>query len=691
VSPRPLALLRHPRAHTLLALAAVAGVGLGFWLGALGRTRGHAPVPLDDVYIHFAFARAAAEGHPFQWIAGQGYSSGGTSLTWPLLLAPFHALGLRGERLFVAAAALSLVCLLDLARSLRALVGDAPWPVVLATALGPVAVPLAAWTLYSGMEVALLSALSARLVLAVRRLGSLEAGRRAAAQRALGLLAALVVATRPEALALAVPAALAGAARARTTSAPRSLARMLGPTLALLVALALVNQRLTGEAQAAGAVRKLLLSDPYATTTKTAVEITKNFVVLESQGVELALGGRPFAALVVGLGLYAALSRRSRGLALPALSGALGVLALSTLNATARFQNLRYVAPVLTLLVLAALLGAAELARRGRAHAALASALAALVVLAPARLYPTQLALYAEASRNIAEQQVEVAARVRALAPRRVMVNDAGAIPYLSGARALDGLGLGGLYGLPFARASVHGEGAVLELIERLPPDERPDLLALYPGWWPGLTSSFGEPLDEVRITGNVICGADTKVLYRPDWSALGGATEPAPLDDAEVLDELDVADLVSERAHGYEMAKGKAGGGSGFVTFAVHERRERPSRAGDGRARVFDGGREHAARGDGAVERFRVRGRFEKGPVTVVLRTDGPAESVSIGVEKPDGRLWDTALVEDSWPSRRGFRTVLARHRSLEPGDRLVVFAPSGLRSFHYWVVRAR
>lgn len=681
----PLALLRHPRAHTLSTWAAIVGVGLAFWLGALGRTGGHAPVPLDDVYIHFAFARSAAAGHPFEWIAGQGYSSGGTSLTWPLLLAPFHALGLRGERLFVAAAALTLVCLVDLARSLRALVGDAPWPVVLATALAPVAVPLAAWTLYSGMEVALLAALSGRLVLAVKRLGVVEAGRRAGAQRALGLLAALVVATRPEALALAVPAALAGAARARTTPAPRSLARMLGPTLALLVAQALVNLRFTGEAQAAGAVRKLLLSDPYASTTKTAVEITKNLVVLESQGVELALGGRPVAALVLALGLYAATTRRSRGLALTALGGAAGVLALTALNATARFQNLRYVAPVLSLLVLAALLGAAELARRGRVWAVLASALVAVITLAPARLYPTQLALFAEASRNVAEQQVEVARRVRALGPRRVMVNDAGAIPYLSGARALDGLGLGGLYGLPFARASVHGEGAVLELIERLPPHERPDLLALYPGWWPALTASFGEPIDEVRIAGNVICGADTKVLYRPDWSALGGPSERAPLDDAEVLDELDVADLVSERAHGYEMSRG------GFVTFAVHDRRERPSPEGDERARVFDGGREHAPRGDGAVERFRVVGRFEKGPVTVVLRTDGPTESVSIGIEKPDGRLWDTALVEDAWPSRRGFRTVLARHRSLEPGDRLVVFAPSGLRSFHYWLVRAR
>ncbi len=36
--------------------------------------------PLDDVFIHFDFARSIARGHPFEWSRGNGYSSGGTSL-----------------------------------------------------------------------------------------------------------------------------------------------------------------------------------------------------------------------------------------------------------------------------------------------------------------------------------------------------------------------------------------------------------------------------------------------------------------------------------------------------------------------------------------------------------------------------------------------------------------------------------
>src|SRR5204862_8344947 len=105
------------------AIALVGGVAAAFWLPALRRTHGLWPAPLDDVYIHFGFARSAALGHPFEWIPGNGYSSGGTSLTYPLVLAPGWLLGLRGDRLGVFAALVACAALLDLCRSLAALLG----------------------------------------------------------------------------------------------------------------------------------------------------------------------------------------------------------------------------------------------------------------------------------------------------------------------------------------------------------------------------------------------------------------------------------------------------------------------------------------------------------------------------------------------------------------------------------------
>src|SRR5688500_13014356 len=117
----PVADFRRPSAAwTALATAAVLGCGAAFWVPGW-RAAGGWPLPLDDVYSRFGFARSAALGHPLSWIPGNGYSSGGTSLTWPLLLAPAWLLGARGAGLAVAAAALTCVLLVDLCRSLRSL------------------------------------------------------------------------------------------------------------------------------------------------------------------------------------------------------------------------------------------------------------------------------------------------------------------------------------------------------------------------------------------------------------------------------------------------------------------------------------------------------------------------------------------------------------------------------------------
>src|SRR6266516_835546 len=56
---------------------------------------GHPAVPLDDAFIHFQYAKRLASGHFFSYVDGEGYSSGATSLLWPMLLAPLYLVGLR--------------------------------------------------------------------------------------------------------------------------------------------------------------------------------------------------------------------------------------------------------------------------------------------------------------------------------------------------------------------------------------------------------------------------------------------------------------------------------------------------------------------------------------------------------------------------------------------------------------------
>lgn len=659
--------------HRWLAAAALltAGAGATFWVPGFRRAGGF-PVPLDDVFIHFGFARAAALGHPFQWIPGNGYSSGGTSLTYPLALAPGWLLGFRGERLAVFAALLACACLVDLARSLRRLLAPAPPWLGWAVLPLPLAVPLLDWSLFSGMETALFAALLGRALVTTRAAELAPPEVRARAQLRAGVLAALLVATRPEAAPLALLLGLAAVHAAGSLRTLPSLARALGPAAALIAAQAAAQRALTGEWSAAGAVRKLLFSNPYTTPLEVAVEIIKNLAALRSQAFEAAFGGPRLAWIVPLLGLTAALDRRSRRLAVPLLAGALLAVALVACNVTARFQNFRYAAPSLLMLLVAAALGAASLARRGRIGALVAGAGLATATLAPAGAFPRQIDHFARASANIAGQQVEVAHRLAARdpRPRRVLVGDAGAIPYLSGLDAIDALGLGGFRGLPFARASVHGVPAVVELIERLPPGERPDVLALYPSWWVGLADVFGRRVDAVRITDNVICGADEKVLYDADWSAL------APPDDARAgaFDALDVADLVDERAHDYAFP----GPRGGWVVGAVLA-------LPDGRPR-FDAGRIVP---EGKSESFLIRAASH-GAARLALRTDGgPAGALRVSVERAGRPVAEREVPVPARPEGR-WHEVGAPIGDVRGGDRVRVFAVRGaFRDFHAWLLR--
>ncbi len=672
-------------ASTLWIFAAtlvVAGVAVAFWRAGFARTGGAFPVPLDDVYIHFGFARSAALGHPFEWIPGNGYSSGGTSLIYPLLLAPAWAVGFRGARLAYFAALLAVVCVVDLARSIRALLLGRPGARAWAASFAPllvVAVPLVDWSLFSGMETALFAAVLGRALLATERAGTIEAPGRARAQVIAGVWGALMIATRPESAPLALLLGLATAYGARSLGLIASLARSLGPPVAFLIGQAGVNLALTGEIGAAGAVRKLIGSNPYLTPLEVAGEVIKNVVALREAALTSALGGVWLSWIVPLLGVAAVIDRRTRRLALPLLLGAYAAILLVSLNSTARFQNLRYAVPTLLMLLAAAALGVGAIARRRWGWCwsrVVATAALAAAVIGPARWFPRQIDHFARSSGNIEEQQAEVARRLAAEVPRRyrVLVGDAGAIPYLSGLDAIDGLGLGGYKGMPFARASVHGIPAVVELIERLPREERPDVMALYPSWWKGLADVFGKRDFGVKILDNVICAADEKVVYSADWSSLGEAGEVR----SGAVDEIDVGDLVSERAHRYEVSAPRGGWVIGDVLAEGN---------GQGKKLRFDAGRIVP---EGRRDAFVVDARVARRDAVLIFRTNGGgAGKIRVEIERA-GRIHEAREVE--YPGRPADRwsEVRVGLDDVGGGDRVVVYAvSSAFVSFHVWLVR--
>lgn len=627
--------------------------GAAFWLPSVHAARGYFPAPLDDVYIHFDFARSLAEGHPFEWIPGNGYSSGETSPLYAVILAIGWLVGFRGRLVGVFGAMVAIAALAVLLRCVLRLTAPLPRWAAWAAAAVPFSLALVDWALFSGMEVAVFAGALGCALVALDRTRRRGGVTRESAQWRLGLWSAVLVLLRPEAVVLVFVFAIVAARGAGARSGLAATARAALPGALALAALLGANVLATGDAASAGARLKLLSSNPYLSDVDRARAFAENLLTFGVRviGAELPI----VVALLAALALVAA---RTRALGAACLAGATLWILLASWNGNSPYHNFRYYAPALLLVAIGASLGLAAIARvrRGRLPAA---ALAIAVVATSAPRFPAQMKHFARAVGNVRDQQLEVGARIAAATPRdaRVLLGDAGAIPFVSGRAAIDALGLGGFHGLPFARAAVNGEAATIELIERLDPRERPTHLALYPNWFGALTGRFGVEIDRVTIADNLICGGPTKGIYRADWSAL------AP-PDAAAGDEIDVADVVSESEHAYAAPLP-----FGRTTLDV-------LRDASG-ARRFDGGREIP---EGARESFVVR-RAPRGPARLRVRVDAAATAIV-------ARVGDRELPLSLETPRAGtWREAAATLEALHAGDVVTLIAARAYRDYHVWI----
>ncbi len=660
------------RSWQLFSIAIIVATAGWFFSASLAGHLRSWPVPLDDSYIYFAYARSLALGDGMSWTSGGGYSSGATSLLYPVLLAPgyalVHALG-TPHWMGAVAAVFAVAALYASSLALHDIVPQARWlaPMVL------LCCPLLDWSLFSGMETALLCAVIAHALRSVDRATRRPAHQRRGAQRSAGLWIGALLMCRPETLPLAFCLAIATVMHAGRLSTGRSLLRTLGPATAWILFMAAINLWLTGEIAAAGAIRKLVWYDPFIDHQIAVSRVLINLVVLIHQGILRALGGPLGCALVFGFALSATVVSRRRHLAAPLLLGAVGALVLVAQNETARYQNFRYIAPSLIMVLYAALLGMAPRRRFRRTAPSVLRLSAALRAIALPFVGEgkSQATHFGKASTNIADQHGEIARWLRSMnpLPRRVLVGDAGAIPFLGGIAAIDGLGLGGYRALPFARASRHGPAAVVELIERLPPKTRPDVMALYPSWWRGLADAFGSPVHRVRIEENVICASDEKIIYRADWRTLAPPPFPSPTGS---VNEVDVADLVSERIRHYQRPLNRG--------WLIADKRLEPGTT----TLRFDAGRIIAA---GSSESFIVSDHFPGGSARLRLRTDRGGGSVHIEVERT-GVVTESQKLVIPPPRPHHWSEPVVELSDVQPGDRIRIGAVDGdWRSHHLWL----
>lgn len=636
-------------------------------IGPILEKVGHPGAALDDAYIHFQYARAFAEGHPWRFQAGEPISTGATSFLWPFVLSPFYLVGFRGEAILWPAWAMSFAALGALAYETYALAkpltGRGP-------AIGAAAMVLSfggyAWGAASGMEVVPFAWL---ITCASRRAADWFEEDAARTKRNYIVLLALAVASplmRPEGAltSLALGIVLAVKPWKKRYWAVPFLPAALVPQMLLLL--------LTGHATSSTAQVKLLFGNPYYQLPDAAIANARVLVgqILDGQvwsAEFLPKGGGALACV----GLIAIVWRGTTTDKVARASLAL-LLALSIFvpctYATFLWNRLRYLWPFAAgwFIGLACLArAAADVVQRIDRRLAPVAAIGISGVFAGALVVRLEWVLedVAQSASGIDRQQAWLGrwAKDGLPADARIGVNDTGAIAYFSDKKTFDVVGLT----TPTeGRYWIGGQGSRFEHYERMHltnPIALPTHFIVYPEWM-ACTPLIGPSLTEATVTDSTILGGQTMRASEARWTYLGSGEDPwTKL--ASIADVLDVADLESEQAHHYEL-------------FTVREGEESVEEVSSPDGKVTqDGGRTN-----------RVHDRF-----TVNLPADGKLlgvirastdSTMHLHVSLGDGKELASLALEDG-----EYREVTFEIPPDQRGQRTVdVTSEIPFSSFHYW-----
>jgi len=549
--------LKTPGPAIPIAMATLV-LGVAATRAILLQTGGEPAVPLDDAFIHFQFSRTFAELRPLQYNAGAPAVPGATSLLWPMVLAPFHWVGLGGVSLIWVAWILGYAALAGLGyETWRAAQGLLSRESAITAAAMVFAFGGFTWFASSGMEVvpfAWLLMRSARRTAQWAEQPNPATNWERAELLALAILAPMM---RPEGV-IATALVVGVLARFRRGGALAwALVPMVGPLVPGAVNLALTGQWVTTTARA-----KWLLYTPYPhripATLRYHLDVFFNTLldgrVWSSVFLPRGIKWLVWFALPALLFAGAARQRWVRAVALTAVG--LGML-LPTTYDSFLVNRLRYLWPFAAawfvgMGALADGVGAA-LARWRDDLAGSRYLVGGVFVGALAAHLPATLDDLAVSADAIRRQQVSMARWIATELPKEAIVgvNDAGAITYLSGRRTFD---LVGLTSRGEARYWAAGPGSRFEHYEHLGADRLPTHFAVYDSWV-GIPPLMGEYLTSRTVTGATILGDATKTAYVARYDSLNSGNLPLEINVAgEPVDRLDIADLVSESDHDYQL-----------------------------------------------------------------------------------------------------------------------------------------
>ncbi len=693
---------RWTRNAPVLAGIAVAILFVGFMLAA---TDAHFVPQVLDLYVVCQYARAMAEGHPFQYNPGEPPSTGSTSVLHTAILALAWAGGARGEGLVAFAivfGAVLFVAAIVVAGRIGHRLGG-PREAFVAAGLVALGGPVA-WGFLYGSDIALSMFLA--LWLLDRWLAWWQGG------SGVGLAGAgsLLALARPEGLVIAL--AIGAASFRRRPPLPTRKERLLPWVPSLAAVLLLVLQRaLTGAWLGSSVAGKSLLAN-YALADSLGLAAEYGVDVL--RGLLLGLypsqapigfargwasfGFPPFALLLVLLVLVRPPAALARPLRLWA--GLVAVLfALIGPNVFMGIHFNRYLMwafPGLLALTAGGLGVATQLLARDdaalerRLFVGVAALFLGLGLLSTIRFAN----LYGQMAGEIYRREIPAAEWIRTQLPRGVaMANVVTSIEYLTGHRNMN------LHGVTtpafFGTRTMEKEAGFFEALGRLPAADLPPYLIT------SVATQEGSALLRELVAGDPLYRTfslgDDLLVFRSRWDLVGKNRQPY---DPEALravaglaevDRLNVCDVVDEAAHAYRSDSRR---GDLLLWGSVRiDSYEQPGGPGI----MADGGRPILGR-----ETFRVRTSAGR-DLVVVFRThaevEGRTTRAGVGSETPQAHLIE--IPQAGFVVRAGGRTLPAlsfanrrgwnEHVFRVPGDALAngeteLTLSGRYASFQYW-----
>ncbi len=675
------------------AFALLASSTLGFVaIRKILERAGHPALPLDDSFIHLQYARRLAEGEFFSYVPGEGYTTGATSFLWPILIAPFHLLGLRELSLIWAAWFWGTLAHAGLAVEVKRLacrLGGRE--VAIGAHLMSLGFGAFAWFAWSGMETIPFTWMLVRTVRTSAELVEPEAEKPSVSALQVVFLGVITPLLRPEGFVASGIAFLALAMWAWRMNGWRSKLLAFVPLTGPLFVPTL-HFFFSGHATSTTTMVKWLPANPAYDRDGTRAFIESN-VRLLFNGV---LDGGEWSAvfvpeghlLLVLLGLVAlAVCAWRERLSFHAFFVLILVSAtiLPTTYLSFLWNRVRYVWPFFAshfvlIACLARLIGDAA-KMFGKTNAPVGSVLTGVYVGMLVVKLPWTLSDLATSAHAIDRQQVTLGfwARENLPADARIGVNDTGAIAYLSNRKTFD------VCGLTTEGESiywVHGAGSRFEHYEKLPVEKRPSHFIVYPQWM-ACEPVLGDELHRETVTDQSILGGHTMIAYEARWDKLASGARPlvalAPnaQTEAEVVDEIDVSDLESEKAHGYARFGGTDHDNVAKIEIAPRTGVESPDQQV---VEIADGGRMRRR-----LDRF-VASFKPARPAKLVMRVSADQDTELV-VRMGGVDVGTTSIPMGEWVERTVELPSASDHVAeieVEPKQPSMLF-----NSFHYWIVQ--